>query len=386
MKLPRRPPPQGPALFAELDLEARLREEQATALRRAEERERALVREARLRDEEEMRARPAAVRAGVDEAGLGPLLGPLTLGYSAFRTSSGDLWRELGGVTTRELEDDQDKLVVADSKLVFTRNPRGARRLEATALAFLAQCRPERCAPVDGRALLAGIPEDLSPRAPFASEPWYAHLAARLPAAIAEDELARFCERVAEALAIARIDPCCAGMRVLPVAELNDSFAITGNKSLTHWHVSAAVLRHLWARHAHEGLDVLVDRHGGRMRYGWLLRGTFAGADVHVLDEQSERSQYFVASEARDGEPARWMRIAFAEKADTRSFEVALASCFAKYARETCMDAFNACFGALQPGLRPTAGYTSDGRRWLEDARPAIERSGLALKALVRER
>jgi ribonuclease HII len=390
MTRPRKPArSQGPALFAEVELE-----ERASAEREAEERARAgrdaadRVLEARARAalHQELRARPAAIRAGVDEAGLGPLLGPLTLGYSAFRTSSDDLWRELADVASRELADDASRLVVADSKLVFTRNPRGARRLEATALAFLAQRRPDRRAPECGRDLLACIPADLAPRAAFADEAWHAHLAARLPAAIEPEQLVRWCERVALSLERASIELCCAGMRVLPVAELNGSFAITGNKSLTHWHVSAAVLRHLWTNHAHEGLDVLVDRHGGRMRYGWLLRGTFLDADVHVIDEQSERSEYFVETAAGADGPARWMRIAFAERAESASFPVALASCLAKYARETCMDAFNACFLALQPGLKPTAGYTSDGRRWLEDAREAIVRSGLALETLVRER
>ena len=36
------------------------------------------------------------------------------------------------------------------------------------------------------------------------------------------------------------------------------------------------------------------------------------------------------------------------------------------------MEAFNNWFEARQPGLKPTAGYTTDGRRWLEDARPLL--------------
>ena len=76
---------------------------------------------------------------GLDEAGLGPLLGPLTLGFSVFRAPAGstDLWRTLAGVVAQKASTGAP-FVVADSKRVFTRTARGASRLEATALGFLA--------------------------------------------------------------------------------------------------------------------------------------------------------------------------------------------------------------------------------------------------------
>jgi ribonuclease HII len=80
------------------------------------------------------------------------------------------------------------------------------------------------------------------------------------------------------------------------------------------------------------------------------------------------------------------MKILFAEKAERRSFAVALASCLAKYARETAMDAFNSYFGELSESLEPTAGYTTDGRRWLEDAADLLARLELPRECLVRER
>ena len=80
------------------------------------------------------------------------------------------------------------------------------------------------------------------------------------------------------------------------------------------------------------------------------------------------------------------MQLEFRERAEQASFAVALASCLAKYVRESCMQAFNAYFAELDPALRPTAGYVSDGRRWLQDARSAIERSGIPSEALVRTR
>ena len=121
------------------------------------------------------------------------------------------------------------------------------------------------------------------------------------------------------------------------------------------------------------------------MRYGPLLRETFPEARIAVLREDRPRSDYLLVARASDGAPLR-MRVAFAERAERASLPVALASCLAKYTRELCMTAFNAYFGALQPGLRPTAGYFTDGRRWLADARAALESAGVEGRDLVRDR
>lgn len=117
------------------------------------------------------------------------------------------------------------------------------------------------------------------------------------------------------------------------------------------------------------------------MRYKPLLQSLFPTAIVDIVRELPALSEYTLV----DGDGRR-MRVVFAEKCESLSFAVALASCLAKYARELCMNAFNAYFATFQTGLAPTAGYTTDARRWLVDAVPAIERSGLARRALVRER
>ena len=122
------------------------------------------------------------------------------------------------------------------------------------------------------------------------------------------------------------------------------------------------------------------------MRYGPLLSETFPDARVRLVDETHQRSEYALVERAPVAPTPRRMRAVFAEKADRDSFAVALASCIAKYARETCMHAFNAYFGSMQPGLKKTAGYFLDGKRWLREAVPAIARSGMAVRSLVRER
>jgi ribonuclease HII len=337
----------------------------------------------------------AGVVAGVDEAGLGPMLGPLTIGYSAFRVpgSRCELWHSLGGACTRDVEDDRERIVVADSKLVFTRNPRGARRLERTALAFLAQRTGSRALPGDARELLESLAahlDDASSRGVL-REPWSCRLDHPIPSSVERAEIAALSDRLHATLRGAGVALLSCGVRAIGPSELNTSFTSTDNKSLTHWEACRPVLRRLWDAHAHEGLALVVDRHGGRMRYASLLAGAFEDSAVHIVSETRPASTYFVAgareieSVAPSGESRR-MLVTFSERAESGSFAVALSSCFAKYARERCMDAFNAYFGALQPGLRPTAGYLNDARRWLSEAGHAISRSGIARRELVRDR
>lgn len=337
---------------------------------------------------------PAHVLAGIDEAGLGPMLGPLTTGGCAFRVPPGtsDLWPALEACVARDVEQDRGRIIVADSKVVFTRNPRGERRLETTALAFLAQRDRERTPPADGRALLQRCGVDVEDGSALASEAWFPHLAVRLPASVESCELGQRIDVLRSSLESAHIELTTALVRVLSVTELNASFARTHNKSLTQWDETRAALAHLWMEHAHEGLDVVVDRQGGRRRYGALLAEAFPRARIERVSETRSSSEYRVSEEqprspfrAR-ADTRRHMRLTVRERAEDSSFAVALASCLAKYAREICMRAFNVYFGALQPGLKPTAGYVTDARRWLAEASTAIELSGLSARDLVRQR
>jgi hypothetical protein len=328
-------------------------------------------------------ASPARFVGGIDEAGLGPILGPLTIGFAVFRVPDPkvDLWSALETAVVRTLEDcDGRRIAVADSKVIFDRTPRGEARLETCALAFLALAAASRRAPSNGIELLQRIPAVLRGSGRLLEERWIPFLPDRLPLFIAVEELERAVEMLGEAARARDVEIVNAGTRVVPVAELNSSFEHTDNKSRTHWDLSAGILRLLFDDHAREGLDLLVDRHGGRMRYAPLLRETFPEATVTIFDEESCRSEYRVT----DG--SRWMRIVFAERAESASLPVALASCLAKHARETCMRGFNAYFLSLQPGLRGTAGYLNDGRRWLREARSALAAAGLPDSELVRAR
>ncbi|QDV08644.1 Hypothetical protein Poly30_41970 [Planctomycetes bacterium Poly30] len=322
-----------------------------------------------------------AVHGGIDEAGYGPMLGPLTFGFSAFRLEdrAGTLdWARLGGAVSEHPKDDAVRLIVADSKKVFTRNPRGSRRLELTALSFL---RAAGASVTDGHALLATAPPAVAPtEADLAAHPWYAALPGELPVHADRAALDDHRDRLESTLEASATGVAAAGAVVIPAGKLNASFAATGNKGASLWAFHSEILLDLFERFGPEGLHMTVDRLGGRARYGPLLSSLIPFSTVRVLHESRIESHYLVTT------PGRRMKIRFIQKGDTLSLPVALGSCLAKYAREMVMDAFNEHFCAACPDVKPTAGYVTDARRWLVDLEakaPSLLRS---TESLIRTR
>jgi hypothetical protein len=319
--------------------------------------------------------------AGVDEAGLGPILGPLCFGWVVLRlpAAEADPWELLSEAVTREPAQDRERLVVADSKQVHGRHPRGRRRLEATVLAALGAAAGAGAVPSDPRRLIGG---PLGPsEACLAAHPWYSALPATLPLWWDRGALELRAERLRRVLRQTGVELVDLGVRAVPAGELNRSFAATGNKATSTWNLLLEVLQYLWRRGEGHELRLLVDRQGGRAHYGPLLARGLPGSKVSLVSETEGRSEYLARRERGS------LQIAFAERAEQASFAVALASCLAKYTRELAMEAFNAWFGARVPGLAPTAGYATDGRRWLAQAEPVLRTlPGLDRALLVRER
>ena len=328
-----------------------------------------------------------SVQAGIDEAGYGPLLGPLTVGYSVFRNKGSDGlrwscdWNRLRAAVSDDPKRDADRIVVADSKRVFTRNARGTRRLETTALTFL---RAAQHVVNSGAQVVARAPRRLAPDADaLARHPWYARLPEQVPHACDPADLESRTEHLGHALSASDTECVDAGIVVVPSGVLNESFAATNNKGATLWRVHSSVVSHLFETYGTEGLDLTLDRLGGRARYGELLAALVPWSTVTVAGESSRDSRYLV----REGD--RRMRIRFVQKGDSLSLPVALGSCLAKYARELVMGAFNAYFAdrcALGPAYRPTAGYVTDARRWLDEIESSSPASLQNRDVLIRTR
>jgi len=320
--------------------------------------------------------------AGLDEAGLGPILGPLTIGWAVLRLPERGLdpWKLLDAAVGSKPAQDRERLVVGDSKRVFSRNPRGRKRLESTVLAFLGALRDAEQIPTSVDAFL---PSPVGPsRECLDAHPWYASLPPELPIWSEAGWIELRAERLRRALAAADIQLVDFGVRLVPAGELNRSFDTTGNKSTAVWGQVLPILQYLWRKSRDLELDLVVDRQGGRAHYGPILAQGLSDARVSLVEETDGRSAYRLE---RVGGGAG-ADVLFVEKAERHSFAVALASCLAKYARELSMEAFNGWFGALQPGLKPTAGYATDGRRWLNDAGQALSKAGLERDLIVRRR
>lgn len=311
--------------------------------------------------------------AGVDEAGLGPVLGPLVVAGVAMAGPEGsDPWRKLRArVCRHRLE--KGRIRVADSKVVHS-GPHALRHVEETALTFWGAWRGAW--PANLREWLLELGADLQA---LARCPWYADLDLPLPVAADRQWIVLQTDLLLRSLRRTELQVLHVAVRPVDVEEFNGLIADTDNKSRAHFAAYAEVIARLLAvlpGRAH----LVADRCGGRVRYGAGLRETCPGYRVRVVEENARASVYTLQ---RGDEP---VTLTFIDRGEDHSFPTALASCFAKYLRELMVHTMNRWFRERVPDLRPTAGYFGDGRRFLADLGPHLERLALPMGRLVRVR
>jgi len=306
------------------------------------------------------------VVAGIDEAGLGPTLGPLCLGVAAFRVEAGPtpLFERCAAFVSRDPGAAPGHLPIDDSKRLFAGRA-DLSLLELTALAALSPAAPS---PTTLEALVGGDP---------ATWPaWYGGAADALPVSVAPDRVVAWRARWRDELARVGVTPLECRVRPVLEAELNSSLRGGLNKAQAVLARVGPLLAQVAALDPAADVDLHVDRLGGRKFYAPLLRSVFPLRAITIETETESCSSY----ELRDG--ARRIRVSFEVEGDGRHLEIALASIVAKYVRELFVARLNRHFAPRRADLRPTAGYPQDARRWLAELGSALTADERA--ALVR--
>ncbi|GDY12549.1 hypothetical protein LBMAG53_14270 [Planctomycetota bacterium] len=270
---------------------------------------------------------------GIDEAGYGPLIGPLVVARVAGSDAGG--LRQLG---------------VGDSKAIH--RPGDLAPLETVALAVATAALGRM--PQTYGALLAGMADE---QPSGRNLPWQAGAdTLSLPVAAKQPHKPHDLELSAKAV-------------LIHPAQLNRDRSAGINRSAAELAVVVDLIAGAEGRS-----DVTVDRLGGRHFYRGPLQERFPDRLVLVEREDAQVSTYRVGAGPR---------VTFAVGADAFDPWVGAAACLAKYLRELDMLLLNRHFCGRVPGLAPTAGYPQDARRWLRAVDPELTKDERA--ELVRD-
>lgn len=332
------------------------------------------------------------ITAGIDEAALGPSLGPFcavltrfdcekrffpdkSLDLSPSGSSGGiecgsfrplDLYKELSDSVSAE-KSLPERIWVQDSKKLYRKpvwRPGGSLfYLEDAALSFL--CAAGMSVPPDFYSLVEALapPEDVLA---MKETPWFS---------AAEEMSLPFCREsgfggmtlTARARSLKKnlsergISFLRPRLRIVTAAAFNRLIVEKEGKS----GAVQSILTPLISKNTRGYLT--VDRQGGRRYYCHWLKEVFPGINLQVIEESPASSLYRL----ENPEISSSLAVEFLVKADSLKLEAALASIIAKYVRELAMLIFNRWWSLCVPGIRPTAGYPQDARRFIKDVETA---------------
>jgi ribonuclease HII len=334
------------------------------------------------------------VYAGIDEAGYGPMLGPLCIACTAFVINDDhstaqvsddcpcDLWKRLKKAVCRKRTDKRRRIAVDDSKKLKLPNDfdeperqNGAahhplKHLERGVLSFCMNTPGAECPSADG---------DLFARLSIAvnSAAWYAS-STPLPIAHGPDELRIAASRLRQTLDQQAIQCELIACEAIDAGPFNEQVARMGFKSNVNFCAVLRLIDAVWRRWPAAHPRIAVDRQGGRTRYLDDLMRAWPDARIRILHEDDSISRYRLEREGS------YLTVSFVVEAEAAHLPVALASMTAKYVRELHMLRMNRYFQSMMPELKPTAGYVEDARRYLTDIEPLLARLGVDRRVLIR--
>ncbi len=316
--------------------------------------------------------------AGIDEAGFGPVMGPLVVSASVLEVpeelSDKCLWQALSPAVTRTNFRKSPRLPVADSKLLRVRSD-GLVHIERGVLGMLSLMGHH---PQSLRQLLAVVAPGVLPA--LEEYPWYARTDLPLPRAAGATDILLRSNALGEVMRQKQVRLL--DMRAEPVltADYNRMVSATRNKASALLDVVCRLVWPIATAYPARCVRLTVDHLGGRIRYLPALQRLFEGAAIKIKEESENCSSYVVDYRGRR------LEIDFRIQGESCCLATALASMISKYLRELFMELENAWWCCRVEGLRPTAGYYGDGTRFLKQIQQAAQQHGLDRNLFVRLR
>jgi ribonuclease HII len=322
---------------------------------------------------------------GIDEAGYGPSMGPLTIAATAWRvpidcelTKMGELLAP--EIQPRPLSKADTHVPIGDSKKVNS-GPRAAESLStgASFLLWLSQSASlESDAPMDFSSALSHLAPQDSTR--VLAQDWYR-------SEVAEEENGRnwnlnLFEPCVKKLHQNLITMAGVELRVFDEIEFNRIVAATGNKSTLLSEASLLLSKVLVERVCvdREPIEIYCDKHGGRNKYHGLVSHFFDNEWFTTLDEGTRLSRYQANWKQRS------LSIQFAVGGDA-FFPTSAASILAKWTREQLMARLNTFWASKFSGpLTPTAGYYVDAVRFANEIESLANKLGFSKSQWWRSR
>lgn len=313
---------------------------------------------------------------GIDEAGLGPNLGPLVVvatvwdvpdatPESFWTTFAPVLCADVAQIADEPCDDNSpSRLHIADSKAVF-QPQRGHAALARGVLSFLSLCGEP---PTTWGGLLAAVGRPVHEQiGPELSTDW------PLPQLAPSDK--SIVDRWRALAERSKFRPKQVVAQVVGPQAFNTQLVQLDNKAAVTSTVHQEVLRTALAGDLETPTLVVSDKHGGRNRYAEYLQPLCEPHLVLCHQESATLSRYRAGN----------VDFRFEPRAESWG-PVALASMVAKFTREMAMQQINAWWQTHVPGLKPTQGYPLDARRFWSDTAEARLRLGLCETTLWRAR
>ncbi len=318
--------------------------------------------------------------AGLDEAGYGPWLGPMVIGFVSLKAIKGtspsapwDLVPNLGRAGRRE----KGIISVADSKKLHRPGKGDLTRLEEAVLAFVTIDRGE--SPKTFRELIDHLTAGRSDYLDL--YPWYQNQDLPLPFSAEPIDLSGKSRKLERGLEAAGMEV--GEVRAIPleVQEFNSEVSSRGSKGAVDAWAMGRFLHWLWMIEDRHSIEVWTDRLGGRERYGPFLYPLFPGCQFKILEQNKDAQSY-----RADNPAGKTLEVHFRKECEDHSFCTALASMTAKYLRELHMVLLNRWWAEHLPELKPTAGYPQDARRFISEVDEVRSGLGIDKEILVRSR